>query len=157
MRSDDEIDQVVKLIKHNKFFQGKNLKEKDMIELVSAFKFEVVAENKDVFLYGDTGEKFYIILKGLCGVRIPNPKIGGGNPGAWKAQNREYKELSEWFETIESRYEKAMFKREQKLRNSYALSQGTGTEEFSIEGEHMTPTQHEGTTTPMDRNQSSKE
>ena len=112
MRSEDEIDQVVKLIKHNKFFQGKNLKEKDMIELVSAFKFEIVKENKDVFLYGDTGEKFYIILKGLCGVRIPNPKIGGGNPGAWKAQNREYKELSEWFETIESRYEKAMYKRE---------------------------------------------
>jgi spore coat protein CotF len=42
MRTEDEIEQVVKLIKHNKFFQGKSLKEKDMVELVSAFKFQVV-------------------------------------------------------------------------------------------------------------------
>ena len=55
-------------------------------------------------MYGDEGENFYIILKGLVGVRIPNPKIGGGNLGAWKAQRREYTELSEWFETIEQRY-----------------------------------------------------
>ena len=53
MRSEDEIEQVVKLIKHNKFFQGKNLKEKDMVELVSAFKFQIVDSNDNVFLYGD--------------------------------------------------------------------------------------------------------
>ena len=39
LRTEDEIDEVVKLIKHNKFFQGKNLKDKDLLELVSAFKF----------------------------------------------------------------------------------------------------------------------
>jgi hypothetical protein len=97
MRSENEIDEVVKLIKHNKFFQGKNMKEKDMVELVSAFKFDVVGPGDDVFLYGDCGEKFYIILKGLVGVRIPNPKIGNGNAGAWKTQRREYMELQEWF------------------------------------------------------------
>jgi len=53
MRTEDEIEEVVKLIKHNKFFQGKNLKEKDMVELVSAFKFQVVDSNDNVFLYGD--------------------------------------------------------------------------------------------------------
>jgi len=39
MRTEEEIDEVVNLIKRNKFFQGKNLKEKDMVELVNAFKF----------------------------------------------------------------------------------------------------------------------
>ena len=53
MTIEDEIEQVVKLIKHNKFFQGKNLKEKDMVELVSAFKFQIVDSNDNVFLYGD--------------------------------------------------------------------------------------------------------
>ena len=46
-----------------------------MVELVSCFKFEVMEEGNDVFEYGERGELFYIIIKGICGVRIPNPKI----------------------------------------------------------------------------------
>jgi len=46
-----------------------------MLELVSCFKFQVMGAAEDVFLYGDRGETFYIIIKGIVGVRIPNPKI----------------------------------------------------------------------------------
>ena len=46
-----------------------------MTELVSCFKFEVIDAGCNVFEYGDRGEHFYVIIKGICGVRIPNPKI----------------------------------------------------------------------------------
>ena len=49
------------------------------------------------------------MIKGLVGVRIPNPKITN-----WKSQMKEYKQLKEWFKEIEVRFEKVKMKKELK-------------------------------------------
>lgn len=72
-----------------------------MLELVSCFRFQVMGAAEDVFLYGDRGETFYIIIKGMVGVRIPNPKIKD-----WKNSWNQYKELTKWVEELETRYTK---------------------------------------------------
>jgi CRP-like cAMP-binding protein len=65
----------VSLISEIKFFREKNIKHKDMMDLASAFKFHKEEANSNVFDHGDVGENFYIIIKGIVGVEIPNPKI----------------------------------------------------------------------------------
>ena len=59
-----------------------------MTELVSCFKFEVINAGCNVFEYGDRGELFYVIIKGICGVRIPNPKIKD-----WRKKRQDYLSL----------------------------------------------------------------
>ena len=62
-----------------------------MTELVSCFKFEVADPGSNVFEYGDRGEHFFIIIKGICGVRIPNPKVKD-----WKKKRQDYLEDVDW-------------------------------------------------------------
>ena len=70
-----------------------------MLELVSCFRFQILETGDDVFLYGDRGETFYIIIKGLVGVRIPNPKIKD-----WKLKHEDFKRLRKWVNTLERKY-----------------------------------------------------
>lgn len=48
---------------------------KDLIEIGNCLIFEKCEENKNVFNYGDTGDYFYIIIKGVVTINIPNTKI----------------------------------------------------------------------------------
>ena len=53
--------------------------------------------------YGDIGDKFYLILRGVVSVEIPNPSILD-----WKSKNEEYMRLKKWRETVmESKIQKA--------------------------------------------------
>ena len=70
-----------------------------MVELVSCFKFEVMEEGNDVFEYGERGELFYIIIKGICGVRIPNPKIKD-----WRNKRQDYLSYLNWVDELEAKY-----------------------------------------------------
>ena len=74
-RSAEEVEEMMEMIKKIKFFQDRNIQEKDLIELCEVFRFEHVKAHHDVFKYGDPGEKFYIIIKGAVSVQVPNPKI----------------------------------------------------------------------------------
>jgi len=67
--------EVSQLIKQIEFFKKKNIKDKDILELCQVFCFDKIDAGDNVFKWGDAGDKFYIIIKGLCSVQIPNPKI----------------------------------------------------------------------------------
>lgn len=74
-RTQEEVEEVATVLKPIKFFKERNLKDKDMQELVYAFKLETMDVDEDVMHCGDRGYTFYIILKGQVKVLIPNPLI----------------------------------------------------------------------------------
>ena len=53
----------------------KELREKDFIDIASYLQYESFDGMKEVVKYGDDGHKFYIILKGVVNVSVPNPEI----------------------------------------------------------------------------------
>ena len=58
--------------------------------------------------YGETGETYYIILKGLCQVEIPNSEVVNN----WHRLFKDYNSLKEWRkEKLETR-----IKAEKKVR-----------------------------------------
>ena len=50
--------------------------------------------------YGDSGDKFYIILKGEVKVIIPNPKIKN-----WRFKRNDYLHLRDWKNKLVERYQ----------------------------------------------------
>ena len=62
--------------------------------------FESMTANENVCKYGEPGDKFYIIIKGLCGMQIPNPKIKD-----WRSQSFRHKMLQEWVDSLRPEYE----------------------------------------------------
>jgi hypothetical protein len=44
------------------------------VDVVNALSYEFQPKHRDVFEYGDAGEKFYLILDGEVTVVIPNPE-----------------------------------------------------------------------------------
>lgn len=80
------MNELASLIDQIQFFKDKNIKEKDMLELMNVFNFVKAEAEQDVMKYGDTGNLFYLIVKGKVSVRVPNlTKIRG-----WKSQWNEY-------------------------------------------------------------------
>ena len=47
----------------------------DYRELAASFQLKEVEQKRNVFLYEDEGDFFYVILSGRVGVLIPNPLI----------------------------------------------------------------------------------
>ena len=60
--------EVSELIKTIEFFKARNIKEKDLIDLCQVFCFDKRDGGEDVFKWGDPGNNFYIIIKGLVSV-----------------------------------------------------------------------------------------
>ena len=54
-----------------------------------------------MFRHGDAGEHFYIIIKGIVGVWVPNSEIKG-----WKYELKRYKEHLKWVQRLEAKYVK---------------------------------------------------
>jgi CRP-like cAMP-binding protein len=60
-------------------------------ELVNMLKFEEYELMENVMCHGDAGDKFYIILKGVVSIHIPNPAIKD------RIHNwRKYNKLKKW-------------------------------------------------------------
>ena len=57
--------------------------------------YEEVNYSEYVIRYGDKGDWFYLILKGVVSVEIPNPTIKN-----WKTDYEEYIKLKQWRETV---------------------------------------------------------
>ena len=72
-----------------------------MYNLVQCFKFVTKDANEVVFRHGDHGEHFYIIIKGIVGVWVPNSEIKG-----WKHEIKKYKEHLKWVQRLEAKYVK---------------------------------------------------
>lgn len=73
------------LKKHHK------IKPSEFRELMQCFNLEKINEGQDLFHYGDIGNTFYVIIKGICSVMIRNPKIK-----EWYADYQHFKNLLEW-------------------------------------------------------------
>lgn len=76
-RSSQEIKQVQKHFKDNKFF-AKVLKERDektFYDLCERLRLEEHQEGAVVFNYGDQGQLFYIVIDGLVDVKVPSPVL----------------------------------------------------------------------------------
>ena len=54
------------------FHERKDLAGYDIRDLTNALKFEQVGRGERAYTYGDSGDMFYIIVKGLVSVRAPN-------------------------------------------------------------------------------------
>jgi hypothetical protein len=52
-----------------------------------------------VFRHGDLGDSFYIIIKGIVGVRVPNSEIKG-----WKYEIKRYRDHLKWMQRLEAKY-----------------------------------------------------
>ena len=51
------------------------MKTQDLREIANHATFERVVGNEKVVIYGEPGFKFYIILKGVVSIQVPNPQI----------------------------------------------------------------------------------
>ena len=65
------------MLKHEKFFND-NYEldlEQDLIDVASHLQIESFSPRSTVINYGELGDKFYIVLKGVVKVLIPNDTI----------------------------------------------------------------------------------
>ena len=95
-RSKEELTRCTDFISKIDFFEQKKIPPDDLYEIVSSFKFVVTKPGEDVFNYGDTGDLFYIIVKGSVAVMIPNPRITN-----WKRERKELEVLEDWVRKLE--------------------------------------------------------
>jgi len=65
----------------------------ELRELTNYLKFEQFDEFTKVMTYGEHGSEFYIIIKGVVSVNVPNPIIAD-----WSVKYRDYKSLLKWKE-----------------------------------------------------------
>ena len=66
----------------------------------------------NVFEYGNEGDLFYIIIKGLVSIKIPNPTISD-----WRMHRKRYDDLIEWkTKKFERRKDKAIRERYEEER-----------------------------------------
>ena len=69
-RSEKELISLTSLLKDNEFFESRNLKGQDLLEICKELKYECFERDDFIFKAGEYGDKFYIILKGTVSVSI---------------------------------------------------------------------------------------
>ncbi len=62
---------IVPLIQEIKFFKDHNLKEADLLEVISGLRYKEVSKGTYEMRYGDIGKIFYIILTGEVSIWVP--------------------------------------------------------------------------------------
>eukprot|EP00347_Sterkiella_histriomuscorum_P024025 403332565 len=124
-RTDKDLDQLVPLIKAIQFFQEREIKDQDYLEIVSCLTYEHFQKDETVFEYGHSGEKFYIILQGCVRVLIPdyaNKEVISQIEGIrhqiklLKNELREVQTQIDYEKKIQEEYEK-MLQEEELYRN----------------------------------------
>ena len=63
----------------------------DIKELSSFLQFKEVPQFEKAVTYGEVGNEFFLILKGLVSIQIPNPAVP-----EWKIKWRDYQKLLDW-------------------------------------------------------------
>ena len=68
-RTPQEVDRLAELLKEIPFFkERKELTGHDIREIAANLKFEKKKMDKNVITFGETGTKFYMIIKGVVSV-----------------------------------------------------------------------------------------
>ena len=62
-------------------------------EIASVLKFQMVQGMDNCFSHGETGNDYYIIVKGVVSIQIPNPSIVDRT-----IKLRDYKRLQKWMD-----------------------------------------------------------
>ena len=71
------------------------MKHEDIKELSNYLNFKEILEFENAVTYGEHGETYFIILKGVCGVQVPNH----AQIDNWHDARKHYLSLLEWKET----------------------------------------------------------
>lgn len=74
-RSENNLEILLAFMKNVKFFQERDIKTQDFLEIVSCLQHECFENDEYICHWGDSGDKFYICLKGAVRVLIPSLKI----------------------------------------------------------------------------------
>lgn len=90
---------MAEFFKEIKFFKERNIKDKDMNEMVAAFKLLNIEAGEDVIRYGENGNTFFVILQGIVSISIPNPKIKN-----WRLKRLDFMMEQEWASKLEQDY-----------------------------------------------------
>lgn len=75
LRSWNDVEKISQYLKNVQFFKDRKIRDKDLDELVSACHFESFTPGEKIMEYGEPGSKFYIQIKGVVSVSIPNSQI----------------------------------------------------------------------------------
>lgn len=97
-RTESDLDQVTDLLKKEKFFkqqERKDLTYHEIREISSQLTFQRAIPLSKIIEYGEKANHFYIIIKGVVTVRIPNPEIQD-----WSFKRRDYLNLLKWKKDI---------------------------------------------------------
>ena len=93
-RSEGELNHIVSLLKKVQFFKDKPISNESMLELAQSMKFERLQGMQNCMNFGEKGNKFYIILKGVVSVQIPNQQIKN-----LQLKRKDYASLLDWKKT----------------------------------------------------------
>lgn len=92
-RSEKELQRLIDLFKKEPFFKEKKLQDEDLREIAMKLKFQKCHGMTNVFNYGEAGDKFYIILRGVLSIITPNSTIKDR-----AVKFKDYQMLLEWKE-----------------------------------------------------------
>lgn len=81
------------------FFKDRNIFGQDLCEIVQSFYFEQYEPGQEIMRHGQEGNNFYVIIKGIVSVSIPNQKIKN-----WKIRRFMHLQDIQWYEEIVSKY-----------------------------------------------------
>ena len=92
-RTERQTEKLVEQMMEFDYFQKKckDVKKNDLQEIISKMKWESESVFNDIYSQGDENDKFYVILRGVVQVLVPNPAIKGR-----ALLYREYKNLLQW-------------------------------------------------------------
>ena len=92
-RSEKELLRLIDLFKKEPFFKEKKLQDEDLREIAMKLKFQKCRGMTNVFNYGEVGDKFFIILRGVVSIITPNTAIKDR-----AVKFKDYQMLLEWKE-----------------------------------------------------------
>lgn len=124
--------EVASLLKNIRFFIERKISEKDVLELVPACNLESFKKTENVIRYGDHGNKFFIILKGILSVQIPNPKIKN-----WRLLRLQYSQDAAWKARIDQEYDRLRVELGEDLEEESEIAEAEEAEEWSPRGSQL--------------------
>ena len=75
-RSQSDCELLIDMIKDNDFFKNRQeLKTSDLRDLALNFQIQEIPQFQNVFEFDDIGDTFYMIIKGIVSVQVPNSKV----------------------------------------------------------------------------------
>lgn len=74
LREPEDVDYLTESLKKSRFFKQRQnqIRHEDIKDLSNYLQFREMPKSKKVLTYGEYGSTYYIIIKGVCQVQVPN-------------------------------------------------------------------------------------